>query len=111
MRLQSMDQEFPKLLLKMLKNLAILFQNPWAIVILNQDDSVHCSGSLVTKKLILTAGHCFAQDVKIENLRIAISDAIMNSNNPFSTTQNLLKLLAPLYTFMALQGLLTLAQD
>ena len=30
---------------------------------------------------------------KINNLRIAVSDAIINSNNPFSTTQELLKFL------------------
>ena len=31
-------------------------------MILREDNSVHCSGSVITPSLILTAGHCFAEN-------------------------------------------------
>ena len=34
------------------------FQNPWSIAILLSDD-LHCSGSMISEKFVLTAAHCF----------------------------------------------------
>ena len=39
----------------------ILFQHPWAIAILFED-KVHCSGSILSEKYVLTAAHCFVDE-------------------------------------------------
>ena len=45
------------------KNLSF-FQHPWAMLIMKYEDSlVHCSGSLISNKFGLSAGHCFTEDV------------------------------------------------
>ena len=36
----------------------IIFQHPWAIAILYLDE-LHCSGSILSEKYVLTAAHCF----------------------------------------------------
>ena len=45
----------------LLNLLKILFQHPWAIAILLSGD-VHCSGSILSERYILTAAHCFEEE-------------------------------------------------
>merc|ERR1712083_237807 len=37
-------------------------EQPWSVVIIREDNSVHCSASIIAPNLLLTAGHCFATD-------------------------------------------------
>ena len=45
----------------MLIFLIILFQHPWAIAILLEDE-LHCSGSILSETYVLTAAHCFENE-------------------------------------------------
>ena len=55
--------------------------------IIKEDNSVHCSGALVTPKLVLTAGHCFAVDspdyIPLDKLRLVFGiDNLEDLNVP-----------------------------
>ena len=48
------------------------FQNPWSIAILLSGD-LHCSGSMISEKFVLTAAHCFFdQGVGLDQKNMAI---------------------------------------
>ena len=56
----------------------ILFQQPWAIAILLSDE-LHCSGSILSEKYVLTAAHCFHRLDETKMNIIAGSDDPANS--------------------------------
>ena len=51
----------------------LLFQQPWAIAILLSNE-LHCSGSILSEKYVLTAAHCFHQYDETKMTIIAGSD-------------------------------------
>ena len=53
------------------------------MVILREDNSIHCSGSVIAPKLVLSAGHCFAENsdnfIPKEKLRIVFGIDDLNT--------------------------------
>jgi hypothetical protein len=46
-------------------------QNPWTVAILLEKNALHCTGSLLTRRHILSAAHCFFQKKNLNRYRIA----------------------------------------
>ena len=65
----------------MLNILIILFQHPWAIAILLSDE-LHCSGSILSEKYVLTAAHCFVDEgIPLDQTKMTV---VAGSEDPAS---------------------------
>ena len=40
-----------------------LLQHPWVIVIKDEDDKLHCGGVIASSNRLISAGHCFVNEV------------------------------------------------
>ena len=40
-----------------------LLQHPWVIVIKDEDDKLHCGGAIASSNRLISAGHCFVNEV------------------------------------------------
>ena len=45
------------------KNFQTLLQHPWVIVIKDEDDKLHCGGAIASSNRLISAGHCFVNEV------------------------------------------------
>ena len=56
------------------------FQAPWIFSILDEDGDVHCGGSVISKTLLLTAGHCLRPGLDLSKFKL-----VFGEKNPENT--------------------------
>ena len=66
-----------------------LFQHPWAVAIMkNQGTELHCSGSIISSRFILSAAHCM-KFVDVSNLELVLGAS--NLKDPANSKKGVIK--------------------
>ena len=66
-----------------------LFQHPWAVGIMkNQGTEIHCSGSIISSRFIMSAAHCM-KGVDISNLELVLGAS--NLKDPTNSEKGVIK--------------------
>ena len=66
-----------------------LFQHPWAVGIMKeQGTELHCSGSIISSKFIMSAAHCM-RGVDVSNLELVLGAS--NLKDPENSKKGVIK--------------------
>ena len=66
-----------------------LFQHPWVVAIMQyQVDNLHCSGSIISSKYILTAAHCM---IGVDKSKLEIVLGASNLKDPRNSRKGVIK--------------------
>ena len=66
-----------------------IFQHPWVVGIMkNQGTALHCSGSIISSKFIMSAAHCM-RGVDISNLELVLGAS--NLKDPTNSEKGVIK--------------------
>ena len=63
-----------------------IFQHPWMVSIQTSDGFLHCGGSIAASDRIITAAHCFTNQVKkqkMSKLEIQSLQVVAGADAPF----------------------------
>ena len=67
-----------------------LFQHPWAVGIMKeQGTELHCSGSIISSKFIMSAAHCM-RGVDVSNLELVLGAS--NLKDPANSKKGVIKM-------------------
>ena len=66
-----------------------LFQHPWVVAIMrDQDNDIHCTGSIISSKYILTAAHCM---IDVDRSKLEIVLGAKNLKDPRNSKRGVIK--------------------